>query len=108
MHCPPADSSAAGFFVVEAGVGDGARDVRAVVARTPSTVTVSMPSSTNVLPNGPYLLFAVAFYVDSHERLRGFVDRIIREQFPLNRIANFLVRLLLTKLPMACHRCLQQ
>src|SRR5207248_1912901 len=31
-----------------------------VVARTPSTVTVALPSSTNVLPNGPYLLFAVA------------------------------------------------
>ena len=31
-----------------------------VMARTSSTVTVAMPGSTNVLPNGPYLLFAVA------------------------------------------------
>src|SRR5439155_764490 len=31
-----------------------------VVARSTSTVTVAVPTSTNVLPNGPYLLFAIA------------------------------------------------
>jgi hypothetical protein len=29
-----------------------------IVSRTPDSVTAALPATTNVLPNGPYLLFA--------------------------------------------------
>ena len=38
--------------------GDGRTVSLPVLSRTASTVTVGLPSSTAVLPNGPYLLFA--------------------------------------------------